>query len=59
MKKSKKIKRYIVNHYCVDGIKKEQSTFPMLLAARKFANDTNRQDRFISLTNIKGVFLTI
>lgn len=39
--------------------KKEIKTFDNLVEARKTGNQLNRQGRFISLTNIKGILLCL
>jgi hypothetical protein len=59
MKKIHKHKRNYTVIYKDDEKKVETIEFPKLLNARKFANDKNRENRFVSLTNIKGIKLCL
>jgi hypothetical protein len=54
------MKKYTITHLDVDKKKTVNTVIEnSLLEARKFANGLNRQGRFFSLKNNKGVFLPI
>lgn len=60
--KRKHVREYTVEHYTSgvhDNKKKEKTVFVSLKEAREFALNLYRLNKFISLTNIKGVTLTL
>ena len=59
MKKSRKTKKYTINHKCVDNKKKMKVIKENLLEARILARKYFRQGRFVSLINAKGIPLPI